>query len=179
MARKRTYRAPTGCRPATGSRGLHGRRADPHRVPRLGHRPRLDRARLHHLGRHRPRPIKWVGLQNFRDLSTSNPQFWPAVQHNVIWFVVLILIPTPLGLFLAVLVDRTSGTRVYQTAFFLPVVVSLASPASSGSWSTTRTGPDQQPRRGQPRGLHRLDRRPEPQPVGRPGRRRPGGTPAT
>ncbi|MFG2135183.1 sugar ABC transporter permease, partial [Streptomyces sp. NPDC048751] len=23
--------------------------------------------------------IKWVGLQNFRDLFTSNPQFWPAV----------------------------------------------------------------------------------------------------
>ncbi|MGW1564882.1 sugar ABC transporter permease, partial [Streptomyces sp. NPDC002144] len=34
--------------------------------------------------------IKWVGLQNFHQLFTSNPQFWPAVQHNIIWFVVLI-----------------------------------------------------------------------------------------
>ncbi|MEU9570534.1 ABC transporter permease subunit [Streptomyces massasporeus] len=71
--------------------------------------------------------IKWVGLQNFRELFTSNPQFWPAVEHNVIWFVVLILLPTPFGLFLAVQLDkRIRFSRVYQTAFFLPVVMSLA-----------------------------------------------------
>ncbi len=71
--------------------------------------------------------IKWVGLDNFRELFSNNPQFWPAVQHNVIWFVVLILIPTPMGLFLAVQLDKKIRfSRVYQTAFFLPVVVSLA-----------------------------------------------------
>ncbi|OQQ19702.1 ABC transporter permease [Streptomyces sp. M41(2017)] len=71
--------------------------------------------------------IKWVGLDNFRELFTNNPQFWPAVQHNIIWFVVLILVPTPMGLFLAVQLDkRIRFSRVYQTAFFLPVVVSLA-----------------------------------------------------
>ncbi|CAM5579979.1 carbohydrate ABC transporter permease [Streptomyces coeruleorubidus] len=71
--------------------------------------------------------IQWVGLQNFRELFTSNPQFWPAVEHNVVWFVVLILLPTPFGLFLAVQLDkRIRFSRVYQTAFFLPVVVSMA-----------------------------------------------------
>jgi multiple sugar transport system permease protein/raffinose/stachyose/melibiose transport system permease protein len=71
--------------------------------------------------------IKWVGLQNFKELFSSNPQFWPAVEHNVIWFVVLILIPTPVGLFLAVQLDKKIRfSRVYQTAFFLPVVVSMA-----------------------------------------------------
>lgn len=71
--------------------------------------------------------IKWVGLDNFRQLFTDNPQFWPAVEHNIIWFVVLILIPTPMGLFLAVQLDKKIRfSRVYQTAFFLPVVVSLA-----------------------------------------------------
>lgn len=71
--------------------------------------------------------IKWVGLDNFRQLFTDNPQFWPAVQHNVIWFVVLILVPTPFGLFLAVQLDKKIRfTRVYQTAFFLPVVISMA-----------------------------------------------------
>ncbi|MEU0969626.1 sugar ABC transporter permease [Streptomyces sp. NPDC005917] len=71
--------------------------------------------------------IKWVGFDNFKQLFTDNPQFWPAVQHNVIWFVVLILIPTPFGLFLAVQLDkRIRFTRVYQTAFFLPVVISMA-----------------------------------------------------
>ncbi|MDX3645469.1 sugar ABC transporter permease, partial [Streptomyces sp. MB09-02B] len=39
----------------------------------------------------------------------------------------LILIPTPLGLFLAVQLDKNIRfSRVYQTAFFLPVVMSLA-----------------------------------------------------
>ncbi|MEU2748230.1 sugar ABC transporter permease [Streptomyces collinus] len=71
--------------------------------------------------------IQWVGLDNFRELFTSNPQFWPAVEHNVIWFVVLILLPTPFGLFLAVQLDKKIRfSRVYQTAFFLPVVMSLA-----------------------------------------------------
>ncbi|MEU9244364.1 sugar ABC transporter permease [Streptomyces shenzhenensis] len=71
--------------------------------------------------------IKWVGLDNFKQLFTDNPQFWPAVEHNVIWFVVLILIPTPFGLFLAVQLDKKIRfSRVYQTAFFLPVVISLA-----------------------------------------------------
>ncbi|MEU9449925.1 sugar ABC transporter permease [Streptomyces sp. NPDC048277] len=71
--------------------------------------------------------IKWVGLDNFQQLFNDNPQFWPAVEHNVIWFVVLILIPTPFGLFLAVQLDKKIRfSRVYQTAFFLPVVISLA-----------------------------------------------------
>ncbi|MGW2643135.1 carbohydrate ABC transporter permease [Streptomyces sp. NPDC001348] len=71
--------------------------------------------------------IKWVGLDNFKQLFTDNPQFWPAVQHNIIWFVVLILVPTPMGLFLAVQLDKKIRfSRVYQTAYFLPVVVSLA-----------------------------------------------------
>lgn len=71
--------------------------------------------------------IQWVGLDNFKELFTNNPQFWPAVEHNVVWFVVLILIPTPMGLFLAVQLDKKIRfSRVYQTAFFLPVVLSMA-----------------------------------------------------
>ncbi|MFE9644457.1 carbohydrate ABC transporter permease [Streptomyces sp. NPDC006365] len=71
--------------------------------------------------------IQWVGLQNFQELFEQNPQFWPALQHNVIWFVVLIAIPTPLGLLLAVQLDKKIRfSRVYQTAFFLPVVLSMA-----------------------------------------------------
>ncbi|WP_371657743.1 carbohydrate ABC transporter permease [Streptomyces sp. NBC_00280] len=71
--------------------------------------------------------IQWVGLQNFKELFEQNPQFWPALEHNVIWFVVLIAIPTPLGLFLAVQLDKKIRfSRVYQTAFFLPVVLSMA-----------------------------------------------------
>jgi ABC-type sugar transport system permease subunit len=40
---------------------------------------------------------------------------------------VLVFIATPIGIFLAVLLDREMrGTRIYQSAFFVPVVLSLA-----------------------------------------------------
>lgn len=71
--------------------------------------------------------IEWVGFQNYQDIVTIYPAFWPAIQHNLIWLVFLFLLPTVLGMLLAVLLDREMrGSRVYQTAFYLPVVLSLA-----------------------------------------------------
>ena len=71
--------------------------------------------------------IKFVGVQNYVDIATIYPPFWPAVQHNVIWLVFLIVGPTLLGIFLAVLLDKeVRGTRIYQTALYMPVVLSLA-----------------------------------------------------
>ena len=71
--------------------------------------------------------IKSVGLQNYRDIATIYPPFWPAIQHNLIWLAVMFLVATPLGMLFAVLVDRgVAGTRFYQTSIYLPVVLSLA-----------------------------------------------------
>jgi multiple sugar transport system permease protein len=71
--------------------------------------------------------IEWIGTQNYRDIATIYPPFWPAVRHNLIWLVFLFFIPTLLGMFLAVILDREMrGSRFYQTAFYLPVVLSLA-----------------------------------------------------
>jgi multiple sugar transport system permease protein len=71
--------------------------------------------------------IKFVGVQNYVDIATIYPPFWPAVQHNIIWLVFLILGPTLLGIFLAVLLDKeVRGTRIYQTVLYMPVVLSLA-----------------------------------------------------
>ena len=71
--------------------------------------------------------IKWIGTQNYVDVFTIYPPFKPALTHNVIWLVFLFVVPTCLGMFLAVLLDRElRATRFYQTAFFLPVVLSLA-----------------------------------------------------
>jgi len=69
----------------------------------------------------------WVGLWNYEILFTKYPFFWPAVQHNVIWLVWLAVLATPLGMFLAVLLDKNiRGTRFYQGALYMPVVLSLA-----------------------------------------------------
>jgi ABC-type sugar transport system permease subunit len=49
------------------------------------------------------------------------------VLHNVAWLAFLAVIGTPLGLLLAVLLDqKIRGTRIYQTIFFMPVMLSLA-----------------------------------------------------
>jgi ABC-type sugar transport system permease subunit len=69
----------------------------------------------------------FVGLNNYIQLFTTYPFFWPAVIHNILWLITLTFIATPIGIFLAVLLDREMrGTRIYQSAFFIPVVLSLA-----------------------------------------------------
>jgi multiple sugar transport system permease protein len=39
-------------------------------------------------------------------VTTIYPPFWPAVRHNLIWLAVTFLVATPLGMFLAVLLDK-------------------------------------------------------------------------
>jgi ABC-type sugar transport system permease subunit len=69
----------------------------------------------------------FIGLKNYETLFTTYPFFWPAVWHNVLWLVTFVFIATPIGIFIAVLLDREMrGTRIYQSAFFIPVVLSLA-----------------------------------------------------
>ena len=71
--------------------------------------------------------IEWVGTKNYTDIATIYPPFWPAIRHNLIWLVFLFVLPTILGIVLAVILDREMwGSRFYQTAFYLPVVLSLA-----------------------------------------------------
>jgi ABC-type sugar transport system permease subunit len=67
------------------------------------------------------------GLTNYDFVLSQSPQFWPAVLHNVVWLLFLAVIGTPLGLLLAVLLDQNiRGSRIYQSVFFLPVMLSLA-----------------------------------------------------
>ena len=71
--------------------------------------------------------IQWVGFQNYHDIATIYPPFWPAMRHNLVWLVFLFVFPTMLGIFLAVILDHEMKfSRFYQTAFYLPVVLSLA-----------------------------------------------------
>jgi len=71
--------------------------------------------------------IKPVGLRNYENVVSIYPPFWPAVRHNLLWLAFLGLIATPIGLFFAVLLDKEIRfTRLYQSAIYLPVVLSLA-----------------------------------------------------
>jgi multiple sugar transport system permease protein len=72
-------------------------------------------------------PIEWVGGQNYHDLAAEYPPFWSAVRNNVLWLGFLGLVATPFGLLCAVLLDRRLRlSRVYQSALYTPVVLSLA-----------------------------------------------------
>jgi len=73
------------------------------------------------------RSATWAGVENYHQIATNYPPFWPAVRHNVIWLVVFIVIATPLGMLFAVIIDRNiRGSRIYQSVLFLPVMLSLA-----------------------------------------------------
>jgi multiple sugar transport system permease protein len=71
--------------------------------------------------------IQWIGLKNYVDLHEVYKPFYPAISHNAIWLLFFIVVATPLGMFFAVLLDKNiRGTRFYQSALYLPVVLSLA-----------------------------------------------------
>ncbi|MFJ5898670.1 carbohydrate ABC transporter permease [Streptomyces sp. NPDC093064] len=71
--------------------------------------------------------IHWIGPGNYHQIFTNYPPFWPAVEHNVLWLLFTALLPTPFGVFLAYQLDhKIRFTRLYQTAIFMPMVLSLA-----------------------------------------------------
>ncbi|MEW1957425.1 sugar ABC transporter permease [Kineococcus sp. NPDC059986] len=71
--------------------------------------------------------VKVVGVENYTNVFTNYPPFKPAVEHNLLWLVVMFVVATPLGILFAVLIDKElKGSRFYQTALYLPVVLSLA-----------------------------------------------------
>jgi multiple sugar transport system permease protein len=69
----------------------------------------------------------WVGGKNYDTIVNVYPPFWPAMRHNLLWLAFLGFVATPLGLFFAVLLDKQLRFgRFYQSALYLPVVLSLA-----------------------------------------------------
>ena len=71
--------------------------------------------------------IRWAGIENYRNIFFKTPAFWDAVQNNIIWLAWFFLIASPLGVLLAYQIDRQiRGHKFYQSAYYLPVVLSLA-----------------------------------------------------
>ena len=106
-------------------------------------------------------------------MFTSYSLFWEGVKHNVIWLAFFVFIATPIGIFFAVLLDREMrGTRIYQSIFYIPVVLSLA--VVGYIWEIQYTSQgfiNSLLGHTVVRHRDRLPRQPEPQPVGRPHRR--------
>ncbi len=70
------------------------------------------------------RPPRWVGLNNYIDMLTRDPQFWQSVQVTffyVGWSVPLVLI---FALTVAVLLNRgLSGLGFYRSIFYVPSLI--------------------------------------------------------
>lgn len=71
--------------------------------------------------------IEFIGATNYENVFTNYPPFQAALRNNILYLAVMFLVATPFGMFLAVLLDKElRGSRVYQSALYMPVVLSLA-----------------------------------------------------
>lgn len=71
--------------------------------------------------------IRPAGLRNYEELLTVSPAFARAMRNNLIFLIGLIGLALPLGVTFAVALDRRlRGSAFYQSALYLPVVLSMA-----------------------------------------------------
>jgi raffinose/stachyose/melibiose transport system permease protein len=69
----------------------------------------------------------FVGLGNYVMLFTQNDVFWIALKNNAIWLVFALLLPTSIGLGLALLLNtKFRGSHIFRSIFYFPAVLSLA-----------------------------------------------------
>jgi len=69
----------------------------------------------------------FVGLDNYVILLTQNDVFWIALKNNAIWLVCALLLPTSIGLGLAILLNsKFQGSHIFRSVFYFPAVLSLA-----------------------------------------------------
>jgi raffinose/stachyose/melibiose transport system permease protein len=69
----------------------------------------------------------FVGIGNYVILFTQNDVFWIALKNNAIWLVFALLLPTSIGLGLALLLNtKFRGSHIFRSIFYFPAVLSLA-----------------------------------------------------
>jgi raffinose/stachyose/melibiose transport system permease protein len=77
----------------------------------------------------------WIGLDNYRELFSTDPYFWRAFWNTVIWTGVTVPLELACGLALALALDRRFRLRIaYRSAFFLPAIMSSYVVAFAWSW---------------------------------------------
>ena len=69
----------------------------------------------------------FVGFDNYVTSLTQNDVFWIALRNNAIWLVAALLLPTSIGLGLAILLNsKFRGSHIFRSIFYFPAVLSLA-----------------------------------------------------
>ena len=72
----------------------------------------------------------FVGLQNYVTLLTDelwSPRFWGALRHNVVFFIIHMVVQNSIGLLLAALLTSRAvrGMAFFRTVYFLPTMLSV------------------------------------------------------
>lgn len=66
----------------------------------------------------------FVGFDNFAKIA-SDRLFFNAIANTLIWMVAAVILPTGLGLVLALLIDsQVPGASIFKTIFYLPICLS-------------------------------------------------------
>ena len=91
--------------------------------------PLIDSLRLSFFTQDARDVESFAGLQNYVRLLTDDnwaPHFWNALQNNLVFFAVHMLVQNPIALLLAALVSTGGRSRaVYRTLLFTPTLLSV------------------------------------------------------
>jgi ABC-type sugar transport system permease subunit len=69
--------------------------------------------------------IRWAGLENYAKL-VNDRFFWGALQHNIQFVVVVVIVQTALALFLALILEQKFHlSTFFRGVYFMPTVLSL------------------------------------------------------
>ncbi|MGN9810198.1 carbohydrate ABC transporter permease [Micromonospora sp. BQ11] len=80
-------------------------------------------------------PQVWVGFDNYVDILSNDPVFYTALRNSLIWAVLSLIIPTVLGLVLALALDRRLlGRNLMRSAFYIPAILASIAVATMWSW---------------------------------------------
>lgn len=77
----------------------------------------------------------FVGIQNYVRIFTQDPVFWPAFRNTVAWVILSLIVPTTLGLLLALgLNKKLFGRNLLRSAFYIPAVLASIAVATMWVW---------------------------------------------
>jgi raffinose/stachyose/melibiose transport system permease protein len=79
--------------------------------------------------------IKFVGLDNYRMIFFEDDTARLALRNNIVWTLGTLLIPTTIGLMLAVALDRKlRGRNIFRAIFYGPAVLPLVAVGMIWAW---------------------------------------------
>ena len=79
--------------------------------------------------------IRYVGLENYRRIFFEDQTARRALGNNILWTIGVLLIPTVIGLLLAVALDRNlRGRTLYRSIFYGPAVLPLVAAGMIWAW---------------------------------------------